>query len=232
MSKTIAHIHTPTNNPQQSKDFYQKLNYQLLSEGETILFSDGKIVIEINPDRFARAGLKLYKEDWTTEINALSQLTHITEIKEAYLLSDPNGVRVYLMNQTYKPTYSLPKAIPTWTGKFAGLSIEATDLDRSSLFWEALGYSPSMGSAEQGWINFSNGSSIDVSLMKSLACPHLFFNPSMTYFNGKNNLKLIEKIKAIGIPITEEITAFNKEKIVDNIIIRDPGGYGFFIFND
>jgi len=54
----------------------------------------------------------------------------------------------------------------------------------------------------------------------------------LTYFNGKQNLEVIEKIRNNAIPITEEITHFNKEGIVDNIIIRDPGGYGFFIFSD
>jgi hypothetical protein len=68
--------------------------------------------------------------------------------------------------------------------------------------------------------------------MKPLTCLHLFFNPSLTYFNGGNNLAVIENIRKLGIPITEEITHFNKDGIVDNIIIRDPGGFGFFVFND
>jgi hypothetical protein len=64
------------------------------------------------------------------------------------------------------------------------------------------------------------------------ACPHLFFNPSLTYFNGKNNLQIIENIRKSGVDITEEITVFNKEGIVDNVILRDNGGLGFFIFSD
>lgn len=71
-----------------------------------------------------------------------------------------------------------------------------------------------------------------ISLMKPFSCPHLFFNPSMTYFNGKDNLAVIRKIREAGIPITQEITAFNTEGIADNVILRDPGGYGFFVFND
>lgn len=43
---------------------------------------------------------------------------------------------------------------------------------------------------------------------------------------------MIEAVRKAGIPITEEITHFNSEGIVDNIIIRDPGGYGFYVFND
>ena len=54
----------------------------------------------------------------------------------------------------------------------------------------------------------------------------------MTYFNGGNNLAVIQDIREAGIPITEEITQFNDRGEVDNVIIRDPGGYGFFIFND
>lgn len=46
------------------------------------------------------------------------------------------------------------------------------------------------------------------------------------------NLAVIKKIRELNIPIVEEISTFNKEGIVDNIIIRDPGGYGFFIFSD
>ena len=44
--------------------------------------------------------------------------------------------------------------------------------------------------------------------------------------------QLIQKIRDLKIPITEEITVFNDQGVVDNIIIRDPGGLGFFIFND
>jgi hypothetical protein len=43
---------------------------------------------------------------------------------------------------------------------------------------------------------------------------------------------VIQKIRDLNIPITEEITAFNTECIVDNVIIRDPEGFGFFVFND
>ena len=64
------------------------------------------------------------------------------------------------------------------------------------------------------------------------ACPHLFFNPSLTYFNSGKNLEVVEKLRKADVPILEEITAFNPEGKVDNVILRDPGGFGFFVFND
>ena len=45
-------------------------------------------------------------------------------------------------------------------------------------------------------------------------------------------MEIIEKIRELNFPITEEITHFNDQGIVDNIIIRDPGGFGFFLFSD
>jgi hypothetical protein len=63
--------------------------------------------------------------------------------------------------------------------------------------------------------------------MKPFSCPYLFYNPSLTFFNGKeNNPKVIQKVR----DLTEEITAFNTEGIVNNVIIRDPGGFGLFVF--
>ena len=68
--------------------------------------------------------------------------------------------------------------------------------------------------------------------MGPCCCPHLFFNPSLTYFNGGQNLPVIKAIREAGIPIAEEITHFNEEGVVDNVVLRDPGGLGMFIFND
>ena len=45
-------------------------------------------------------------------------------------------------------------------------------------------------------------------------------------------MTIIEGVRTANIDITEEISHFNPDGIVDNIIIRDPGGLGFFIFSD
>src|SRR5690606_15097168 len=110
-------------------------------------------------------------------------------------------------------------------------TLESIGINRSFKIWELLGFKHTMGSADQGWVGFSNDE-LSLSIMKPQTCPHLFFNPSLSYFNGKENLNVIQKIRDAGVSITEEITHFNKEGIVDNVIIRDPGGYGFFIFSD
>lgn len=229
-------IQTPTPDLASSLSFYKKLKFEVLSEADPVVVTDGKAIVEINPDRYARAGVKCFKESWAKEVAELEKLTKVTSIDGGYILSDPSGMWIYLMEQEWEiapvsiamedPCFGVP-------GNFAGLSLESTDMAASVAIWETLRFEKGMGSVDQGWVTYTDAAGFGISLMKPLACPHLFFNPSLTYFNGKeNNPIIIEKIRALDIPITEEITQFNKEGKVDNIIIRDPGGYGFFIFND
>lgn len=225
-------LQTPTNDLDQSLNFYRKLNFKILSDKNPSLVSDGKFIIEINPDRFARAGIKLYHNNWTSSVDQLKKLTNVISIENGYLLSDPSGTWIYLMEGNFNQKFKLEEIQGSTLGNFAGLSLETTDIHKSIQLWELLGFYKTMGSIEQGWIAFENQDKMGVSFMQPNSCPHLFFNPSMTFFNGKNNLAVIEKIRQLEIPITEEITHFNQDGIVDNIIIRDPGGYGFFIFSD
>ncbi len=228
--KTI--IHTPTNGLQNSLDFYAKLNFKTIPSDEMTLVSDGKAVIEINENRFARAGVKLFGASWEETVQKLEALASVIKIDDGYLLGDPSNVWIYLIETDESPDFDLSEISPSVLGNYAGLSLETTAMQNSLEIWQTLGFSKSMGSVEQGWIGLKNEDDLTVSLMKPLSCPHLFFNPSLTYFNGKNNPAVIEKIRELKIPIAEEITHFNKDGLVDNIIIRDPGGYGFFIFSD
>ncbi len=228
----ISLIHTPTPNLSQSLDFYQKLEFNVLSHEHPLLVSDGKAIIEINPDRYARAGVKVLCEDPSEVVNKLRGVTHVEEFDKECLLDDPSGVRIYLPKSF--PEFQLPTPQESFSrlGKFAGLSLETADMTKSSAIWRLLGFDKVSGSPDQGWISQTNAEGLTISLMKPNACPHLFFNPSLTYFNGSGNMEIIEGVRSLGIDITEEITVFNDSGIVDNIIIRDPGGYGIFLFND
>lgn len=226
-------IQTPTNDLRQSLDFYRRLEFKVLSAADPVLVTDGKALIEINPDRYARAGVKLYGENWDAIVSRLMGYTQVTTMENGYLLADSSGAWIYLINGALAVDFQPAAAPYSALGGFAGLSLETTDMKRSEAIWKTLGFTVKHGGAESGWVLLENGDGFAVSLMRPFSCPHLFFNPSLTYFNGKEgNPKVIQKIRDLGIPIAEEITHFNEQGEVDNIIIRDPGGYGFFIFND
>ncbi len=225
-------VQTPTPDLEKSKSFYTKLGYTDLSDQLANSYTDGSVIVEINPDSYARAGLKLYKENWSAALDALQKLTIITPSSQGFVLSDFTGCYIYLIEGKLELNMQdIPKhsAIP---GNFSGLSLETTVMHKSRAIWEALGFKPLQSGPNDSYVTLAEEGGMTVSLMKPNTCPHLFFNPSMTYFNGGENPSIIEKIRNAQIPITEEITHFNDEGIVDNIIIRDPGGYGFFIFND
>lgn len=225
-------IQTPTNQLQNSLDYYSKLGFSKIQLQNNTYVTDGKAIIEINPNRFARAGVKLYRNSWEQIAIKLQEITSVIKTDNGYILSDPSNCWIYLMEEASPVDTDLPEVSPSVLGNFAGVSLESVSIELSVQIWKLLGFSVSMGTIEQGWICLINDDGLTISIMKANSCPHLFFNPSLTYFNGKNNIEIIEKIRALHIPITEEITHFNKEGIVDNIIIRDPGGLGCFLFSD
>ncbi|NNE28012.1 MAG: hypothetical protein HKN16_00140 [Saprospiraceae bacterium] len=227
-----ALIQTPTPDLEKSKEFYSTLKWKQINESPCIV-SDGKAVVMINPDRFARAGIVFYKDSWTAEKEKLAKDYTFWATPGGLCFMDPSGTWIYL-NEGPSPVKHNPEEKSFGiTGNLAGLSMETSDMEKSYQLYTMLGFEKTMGGPEQGWLAMDNDEGFGISFMKPMACPHLFFNPSFTYFNGKEgNKKVIADIQNAGIPITEEITHFNKEEKVDNIIIRDPGGFGFFLFND
>lgn len=225
-------IQTPTPNKEKSIDFYKRLNFEIINQNEITFATDGKVVIEINDNEKARLGVKLYQSNWKTTVEKLSKITTVLKQENGYMLSDSSGSKIYLIEGENPFNYDLSTVNTSIIGNYAGVSLEVLDIAKTAEIWTVLGFSKTMGEIEQGWLAYENAAKAGVSFMKSGSCPHLFFNPSLTYFNGKENLTVIDNIRKANIEITEEITFFNKENIVDNVIIRDSGGLGFFLFSD
>ena len=225
-----AIIQTPSPKFSVSVDFYRKLDFKILSDSPYQV-TDGKVVVEINPDSFARPGIKLIDKSWVDVVEKLKLSTSVLSLEGGgYLFADPSGAWIYLIESNVERVRNSDESFSV-LGNYAGVSLESINMQHSIDVWGILGFKISMGGVEQGWVSLERDG-VTISVMKPFSCPHLFFNPSLTYFNGGKNLPVIQKIREKGISISEEITAFNQEDIVDNIIIRDPGGYGFFIFND
>lgn len=248
-----ATIHTPTPDLAASTDFYERLGFERLPPSEAgtsvesgsppkpVHLADSQVVIEINPDRFARAGVRLTKPSWDEELAALAAIATVSKLdSHNHMVMDPSGVWVYL-TQGVGEGPPLPDHASV-LGGFAGLSLETGSIPASAAFWEVLGFqverkqTGSVPSAEdlaaKDWLSSKNETGLIVTWMRPNRCPHLFFNPSLTYFNSGRNPEVIAAIRAAGVPIAEEITVFNESGEVDNVILRDPGGYGFFVFND
>ncbi len=225
-----THIITPTPNITASIAFYEDLQFSVTPYGNKHLATDGSAIIEIDPSRYTRAGIKIMTNSANELIIELQKITKVLQLENTYCLSDPSGTMIYISEEKTIEIEHQKKS--SLLGNFAGLSLETVDPEKTMEIWNVIGFTKQTGSIDQGWVTLTDAQGLSVSIMKPNTCPHLFFNPSLTYFNGGSNLEIIQKVRLSGIPITEEITYFNDKDIVDNIIIRDPGGYGFFIFND
>jgi hypothetical protein len=71
--KTI--IQTVTGDFIKSIAFYQTLNFKQVLQKSPCLFSDGKVLLEISNDTYARAGIKLKKASWQNKLLLLRKVT-------------------------------------------------------------------------------------------------------------------------------------------------------------
>jgi len=188
-------IQTPTTNIEDSLNFYSKLNFSTIAHENLALVTDGNVVIQINPDRFARAGIKLSATSWKETVDRIGRLTSVIKTDEGYLLSDASGTWIYLVENEKMVNPELTGIEPSVLGNFAGISLEVISIANALELWKILDFSISMNTLDQDWISMTNKDGMTLSLMKPLICPHLFFNPSLTYFNGKNNLTQLEQIQ-------------------------------------
>jgi predicted lactoylglutathione lyase len=221
-------VETPAPNLDRSIAFYTSLGF----ERRGPYFSDGQCALEVNPTKSARPGFKFYKYSWEEWLGSHSADFSIKKVEDRHVLMDPSGVYISLIEgERPSEAHEITKE-EGLLGTYAGISIETVSIQRSVDFYTAFGFTINMGHADQGWITLENTDGTVLSLMEVGSCPHSFANPSLTYFNGGKNLSVIEKIRQSGVAFFEEVNIFNKEGIVDNVILRDPGGLGIFVFND
>ena len=67
--------------------FQELLDFEVLSTNNPTIVSDGTVVIEINTDRYARAGVKLFSPDWKEMVLELEKITKVIKITDGFELS-------------------------------------------------------------------------------------------------------------------------------------------------
>lgn len=196
--------------------FYRKLNFEV-SDTQTasgLCVADRGVIIELTTEAKARTSLIWYQE--------------MAVLADEKPILDPDGNKLIFRNE---PAPIFAKK-PSLLGVSSGICLECLDLASSVNFYKELGLNILMGSIEQGWLSLGLEETTLLSLMSWGSCPHLFLNPSICYFNGEKNLSVIEQLRALEVPIKEELKIFNTEGDVDNVIIEAPGNIGVFVFND
>ncbi len=216
----------------ESAEFYKKLRFQeLATDSKLSLLAEQNMRIELNTNQFLRLGLKLYSEDWEPTLKALEDVVPILELDDDFAFREPNGLWIYLGTNPQENAFET-SANESILGNFMGISLEVIDFESTYKIFKVIGYEVVMGKMDSGFVVLGHEHLPGISFMKPLTCPHKFINPSLTFFNGKKNKDLIKKVIETGIEPFEIPDAFGQPKEIENIILRDQGGWGIFMFND
>lgn len=225
-------IQTPTPNLDNTLQFYTSLGFKYISHNNRHFVGSKGLIIEINKEKTARPAIKLIANDWDADVYAFIEKDVILPNNENIITQEPSGVRLVLEDNFPETILTSFDETEAMTGNYMGVSVETLSLKKSADFWKNFGMDIVAGGINDGWLSMSNSEGAAIAYMAAGSCPHLFFNPSLTFFNGEKNIEIISKIRETGISIAEEITVFNKKGVVDNIVLVDPGGLGFLIFSD
>ncbi len=229
-------IQSPAPNLEASIGFYHKLNFVQTYQKDLVhIFSDAAIDIMVNGASSTRLSYVVFTKEIDGLKQRLPETAKLFNHDTGLVTTDPNGVRVYIYPFESNPT--LDKSgirEKNVCGNNFGTGIETGRFDDSIQFWHALGYSTNNEITDKTqYATLVQDDCPAITLFAPGICPHAFYNPSLTYFNGKEgNPKVISALLKLGISPVEEITIFNNTGEVDNIIISDPGGLHAFIFND
>ncbi|MDC1401936.1 hypothetical protein N8333_01640 [Flavobacteriaceae bacterium] len=202
-------VESPLREKNKSIAFYTKLGFEISQEKDLYLAKESRFIVLLNPASESQPALRVFGA------------------KETKSFLGPSGTLIHLVRE--KCPYSLG-SLPSILGNYHGVSLETDTLQDSFTLWHKLGFKGTFSSTS-GWIELNNAGQ-QLSIQKTNLCPHSFFNPSLTFFNGQKNKGIIDHIKQVELPIEEEVIFSAEEKIAQNIILKDPGGLGFFIFND
>lgn len=220
---------TPAPSPDRSAAFLTRLGFEP-SAGNARLMTDGAALIDVDPEPRARAGVRVWRASLAEAAGEALEHHGAVAFEGGKLVTAPSGVPVWVMDGAGPDLDPGPRG--ALLGQFAGVSLETPSLSRSVAFWgDLLGVQVAAGGADKGWVTLRRPGMADLSLMGPLVCPHSFANPSFTYFNGDRNPEVLESIRATGLEVFEEVGARDGAP-AENVILREPGGVGFFVFND
>lgn len=214
----------------QATDFYRKLGFRQLNgspaQGSAVRFSDGAIVLAIEPSGQRRSTLTYFTDALDEKIDGLRSLgievssSHYGEATCASF-TDPSGQAVNLVQGT--GASGTETGGTSKCGQFGELSLETDDVEGSKVFWEKLGFGPTQWSpqASAEWASLTDGL-LMLGLYKTGHCPHVFESPAITYFN-EDAVERNQLLKTAGVELVQELDG-------GQAVFAAPEGQHLFLF--
>jgi len=159
-------LESPLLEKDKSIAFYTKLGFEISREKDIYIAKESRFIILLNPATTSQPTL------------------HVYGAKETKSFFGPSGTLIHLNKEKCPYTLGQKQSI---LGNYYGVSLETASLQDSYSLWRKLGFKGTY-SPTPGWIEL-NKAGQHLSIQQSNQCPHLFFNPSLTFFNGQKTRK-------------------------------------------
>lgn len=117
-----------------------------------MIVSDGKAIIQINPDRYARAGIKLFSTDRKQLADELRKLTTVIKKEGGYLLTESAGIWISLVESDEPLDIQMSETCYSALGNYAGIRLETPCVELSEKILGLLGFMKD----DYGWLSFEN----------------------------------------------------------------------------
>ncbi len=217
----------------QATDFYRKLGFRQLNgspaSGSAVRFSDGAIVLAVEPSGQRRSTLTYFTDALDDKISGLknlgievsSGLSHGGAMAATF--RDPSGQAVSLVQGSEAAGTETGDSACSKCGQFGELSLETDDVEGSKVFWEKLGFGPTQWSpqASAEWASLTDGL-LMLGLYKTGHCPHVFESPAITYFN-EDAVERNQLLKTAGVEFLQELDGGQG-------VVAAPEGQHLFLF--
>lgn len=213
-------------NTAAARQFLDMLGFTVMaSDDPSTLLTDGNLYFDL---RRAKKNATMLSYCVNDIANAV-EMAHNLEIDIAEqsphhaILREPNGLMILLAGPEVVSLNVREIAPPSIAGTLDELSLETDNMERSILWWQNVGFK--VLTRQQTWCTLDDGN-IKIGLYDKGICPHVFRNPSLTYFES-DMAERIARLKKRGMTFAQEEKEIGMK---GHAVAESPDGQYIFLF--
>jgi hypothetical protein len=223
----IAFVTFYSTNTVATGQFLGTLGFSTIaSDDESTLLTDGNLYFDLRRAEKNKTMLSYCVHDVTNAVE-MAQNLEIDIVEKSphhVIVREPNGLLILLAGPDVVSLRDFEKKPSSLCGTFYEASLETNDVDRSIVWWQNVGFK--VTAHKDTWCTLDDGK-IMIGLYKKGNCPHLFRNPSLTYFEPDMGERIAE-LKKEGIQFLQEEKEIGMK---GHAIAESPDGQYFFLFS-
>jgi len=222
----IAFITLYTTNASAAEKFLDILGFRVIESDETsTLLTDGNLYFDLRRSKQNTTMVSYCVNDIGNAVEMAQNLEiEIAEMSPHHvIMREPNGLLILLAGPGVISLREFDRNPMSIAGTLYEVSVETSDMERSIAWWQNVGFK--VLTRQQTWCTLDDGN-LKIGLYEKGSCPHLFRNPSITYFEP-DMAERIATLKGRGLTFAQEEGEIGMK---GHAIAESPDGQYFFLF--